>query len=271
VFADPVRIEQVVANLLTNSIKYTPPGGAIRITIERDRQAALIRVVDSGEGIPPQMLPRIFEPFVQVDQNLDRSRGGLGLGLPLVSLLVKMHGGTVRAFSQGPGKGSEFIVSLPTALARLPVGNVETETRQRTTVSRRVLLVEDSADARAAMRSLVRMWGHDVVVAEDGPSGVERAREFRPEVALLDIGLPGIDGYQVAQQVRDALGAQVCLIALTGYGQIEDRERARRAGFDCHLVKPVEPARLRKFLADPSLCRHSDPDQPWSMSAPTSE
>jgi CheY-like chemotaxis protein/two-component sensor histidine kinase len=257
VFADPVRIEQVVANLLTNSVKYTPPGGTIRIQVAREDDHVLIRVSDSGEGIPPSMLPRIFEPFVQLDQNIDRSRGGLGLGLPLVNLLVKMHGGKVEGFSEGPGRGSEFVVSLPLATGRAPVGRAPVEARAPNAVSRRVLIVEDSADARAAMRSLVRMWGHDVVVAEDGPSGMERAREFRPEIALLDIGLPGLDGYQVARHVREALGQEVCLIALTGYGQAEDKERARQAGFDCHLVKPVEPAKLKRFLADPALCRAS--------------
>ena len=258
VFGDPVRLEQILANLLTNAIKYTPPGGKISIRVLREEHHARIRVADTGEGIPPQMLPRIFEPFVQVDQNIDRSRGGLGLGLPLVNLLVKMHGGTVEAFSQGSGAGSEFVVTLPLARPGPPPARSHPEARPTATVSRRVLIVEDGADARAAMRALVRMWGHDVVVAEDGPSGVERAREFRPEIALLDIGLPGLDGYQVAKAVRDSLGQDVCLIALTGYGQAEDRHRARAAGFDAHLVKPVEPPRLKRILADPSVCKNED-------------
>jgi len=258
VFGDPVRLEQIVANLLTNAIKYTPPGGTIRIEVSGDDDHAYIRVADTGEGIPPQMLPRIFEPFVQVEQNLDRSRGGLGLGLPLVNLLVQMHGGVVQALSEGTGRGSQFLVRLPVSRRGGSASRPAPVTREAAAVSRRVLIVEDSADARAAMRSLVRMWGHEVVVAEDGASGVERAREFRPEVALLDIGLPGLDGYQVAKMVRESLGPDVCLIALTGYGQAEDRERARLAGFDRHLVKPVEPSKLRLILADPSVCKEDE-------------
>jgi signal transduction histidine kinase/CheY-like chemotaxis protein len=262
---DPVRLEQVMTNLLSNSIKYTPSGGRIWINVARSQDDDMVelRVRDTGEGIPAEMLPRIFEPFVQVEQNLDRARGGLGMGLPLVKALVEMHEGTVQAESAGPGRGSEFIIRLPLALAPppppppapvpapLPSKTQSPSCAPAARVSRRVLLIEDSADSRAAMRALMRLWGHEVVVAEDGPSGVQRAQEFRPEVALVDIGLPGLDGYEVAPLIRAALGENVYLVALTGYGQPEDRQRTRDAGFDEHLVKPVEPDHLAKLLEGP--------------------
>jgi signal transduction histidine kinase/CheY-like chemotaxis protein len=253
---DPVRLEQVVTNLLSNAIKYTPSGGKIWIIVARSQDDDMVelRVRDTGEGIPMEMLPRIFEPFVQVEQNLDRARGGLGMGLPLVKALVEMHKGTVRAESAGPGRGSEFIVRVPLALAPPPPAPPPVKSPDcvpATTVSRRVLLIEDSADSRAAMRALMRLWGHEAVVAEDGLSGVQRAQEFKPDVALVDIGLPGLDGYGVAPLIRQALGDKVYLVALTGYGQPEDRERTRAAGFDEHLVKPVEPDHLAKLLAGP--------------------
>jgi signal transduction histidine kinase/CheY-like chemotaxis protein len=256
---DPVRLEQVVTNLVSNAIKYTPSGGKIWIIVARSQDDDMVElsVRDTGEGIPVEMLPRIFEPFVQVEQNLDRSRGGLGMGLPLVKALTEMHQGTVQADSAGPGRGSEFIIRLPLALAPAVPPPQPTITGAAppcalpAAVSRRVLLIEDSADSRAAMRALMRLWGHQVVVAEDGPSGVQRAQEFRPEVALVDIGLPGLDGYDVAPLIRQALGDNVYLVALTGYGQPEDRQRTRDAGFDEHLVKPIEPERLSTLLAGP--------------------
>jgi signal transduction histidine kinase/CheY-like chemotaxis protein len=251
VFGDPVRLEQVVINLLSNAIKYTPAGGQIWIRVQRDEDDfAVFAIRDSGEGIPPDMLPRIFEPFVQVDQNLDRARGGLGLGLPLVQALVEMHRGTIHVTSAGPGLGSEFIVRFPLATPHSVPERKPPEPPFERGGACRILLVEDSPDARAAMRALLRLWGHQVVVAEDGPSGVQRAQEFKPEVALVDIGLPGLDGYGVANAIRKVMGQSIYLIALTGYGQPEDKERTRQAGFDEHLVKPVEPERLSRLLRE---------------------
>jgi signal transduction histidine kinase/CheY-like chemotaxis protein len=251
VSGDPVRLEQVITNLLSNSVKYTPTGGTISITVGPEDNSVVLRVRDTGEGIPAEMLPRIFEPFVQVQQNLDRSRGGLGLGLPLVKALVEMHKGSIHAASGGVGQGSEFIIRLPLLSPAGAPGPREEAPLASEQTTRRVLLIEDNPDSRAAMRALIRLWGHQVVVAEDGPSGVQRAHEFRPDVALVDIGLPGLDGYGVAQRVRQDLGTSVYLVALTGYGQPEDRQRTREAGFDEHLVKPVEPDRLAQLLAGP--------------------
>ena len=251
VFGDPVRLEQIVINLLGNAIKYTPAGGQICIRVGRDdHDSVVFSIRDSGEGIPPEMLPRIFEPFVQVEQNLDRARGGLGLGLPLVQALVEMHEGTIHVSSAGPGMGSEFVVRFPLATRQSVPARKPPEPPSDRGGSCRVLLIEDSPDARAAMRALLRLWGHQVVVAEDGPSGVQRAQEFKPDVALVDIGLPGLDGYGVANAIRQTMGKSIYLIALTGYGQPEDKERTRQAGFDEHLVKPVEPERLSRILGE---------------------
>ena len=253
VFGDSVRLEQIVINLLSNAIKYTPAGGQIWIRVGRDEgDSVVFSIRDSGEGIPPEMLPRIFEPFVQVEQNLDRARGGLGLGLPLVQALVEMHEGTIHVSSAGPGMGSEFVVHFPLATRQPVPARKPPEPPTDRGGSCRILLVEDSPDARAAMRTLLRLWGHQVVVAEDGPSGVQRAQEFKPDVALVDIGLPGLDGYGVANAIRQTMGRSIYLIALTGYGQPEDKERTKAAGFDEHLVKPVEPERLSRLLRDMS-------------------
>jgi signal transduction histidine kinase/ActR/RegA family two-component response regulator len=254
---DPVRLEQAVSNLLSNSVKYTPAGGKIWLRVTSSNDIVAIHVRDTGEGVSPHMLPRIFEPFIQVDQDIDRSRGGLGLGLPLVKAVVEMHNGSIQAHSEGLGHGSEFVIRLPAVRPPASNGTHQPSAELHTTTSRRVLVVEDSADSRAAMRALIRLWGHQVAVAEDGLTGVQRAEEFRPEIAFIDIGLPGLDGYEVARRIRQLLGDAVCLIALTGYGQPEDRERAQRAGFDRHLVKPVEPEQIASLLTDPPGCRAS--------------
>lgn len=247
---DSTRLEQVITNLLTNAIKYTPPGGHVRLIIRTQETDALVSVLDDGIGISPESLPLLFEPFVQVDHSLDRSQGGLGLGLSLVQRLVEMHGGTVTANSQGLGKGSEFTVRLP--LTAAPTGDPQAEAERQPAPSRRVLLIEDGADARRVMQRLLRLWGHEVEVAENGTEGVRKAIALRPEVALVDLGLPGLDGYEVARQIRSKLDSSVYLVALTGYGQPEDRLRTTAAGFDVHLVKPVEPATLRRLLSEPS-------------------
>ena len=244
--ADAVRLEQILMNLLTNAAKYTPEGGKIWLTLRRENDAVL-SVRDTGEGVPPDMLDRIFEPFTQVSRSLARSRGGLGMGLAVVRSLVQMHGGTVIAKSAGPGSGTEFVIHLPLTMpAEQPAPNQPART---STKSCEILLIEDQPDARKTLARLLLMFGHRVDTAEDGPTGFEKALAMRPDVVLLDIGLPGIDGYEVARRIRSSLGRDVFLIALTGYGQPEDGQRAREAGFDLHLVKPVNPNHLNQVIA----------------------
>jgi len=250
---DPTRLEQVVTNLLDNAVKYTPPRGRITVAVERRGTDALIRVTDSGIGIATEMLPHIFEPFVQVNAARRRAGGGLGLGLALVRGIVELHGGEVTARSAGADQGSEFVVQLPTLRkAGIPVLPLqEHDGRTAPAQPRHVLVVEDSADMRDALRALLEVWGHRVEVAEDGPVALEMARVGHPEVALVDIGLPGFDGYQVAEQLRAApAGREVFLVALSGFGQAEDRRRALAAGFDVHLLKPVDPEELARVLAE---------------------
>jgi CheY-like chemotaxis protein len=244
---DAVRLEQVVTNLLTNASKYTPMGGRIELSVREEGVEAVVGVRDTGIGIAGDMLGRVFDLFSQADNSLHRSRGGLGIGLTVVKRLVEMQGGSVRAWSDGPGKGSEFTVRLP---LRRDLRPARSEGMRVAGVRRRVLVVEDSPDARRVMDSLLRHWGHEARTAEDGVAGVEAAALWRPEVALVDIGLPGMDGYQVAAAIRKELGTSVFLVALTGYGQPDDKERAVRAGFDLHMVKPVAPAVLARVLAE---------------------
>ena len=256
--ADPVRLEQVINNLLTNAIKYTPAGGRIILSadIGPDGQAQL-RVRDNGMGITPDLLPRVFDLFTQAEPGLDRSQGGLGIGLTLVRALVEMHDGRVTVHSDGPGRGSEFLITLPrcpapsvpaASAAGRPSGLSHTSA-QTQKKGKKILVVEDQADARRALQRLLQVWGHEVEVAEDGIRGVEAALATLPEIALIDVGLPGLDGYEVARRIRKAMDGAVRLVALTGYGQPEDRERAFDAGFDLHLVKPVD----RDQLADAIL------------------
>jgi signal transduction histidine kinase len=256
---DATRLEQIFANLVNNAGKYTPPEGRIDITLTREETGAVVRIRDTGAGIPREMLHRIFEPFVQVDPSLHRvQQGGLGIGLMLVRRLLEMHGGSVSAWSEGPGKGSEFVVRLPVqseqpAPASQPAPG-KAESRNNGSLpcsSRQILVVEDQDDSRETLKTLLTLWGHQVEVAENGRRGVEKALATQPEVALVDIGLPELDGYQVAEQVRAApSGNRIYLIALTGYGQPQDRKRALQAGFNAHLVKPVDPRELERLLAE---------------------
>jgi signal transduction histidine kinase/ActR/RegA family two-component response regulator len=245
--ADPARIEQVVTNLLTNAIVYTPAGGKIHIEVTRGGDTAILRVSDTGVGIAPGHLASVFELFYQAPQELDRSRGGLGIGLTLVHRIVALHGGTVRAESEGIGKGAVFTVELPAARApRLEVvGEEQTRPRQ----ALRILLVEDDADSRETLQQALQLNGYVVEVAGDGPSGLARFPGFRPDVAIVDIGLPGMSGYQVAEAIRREYGREVMLVALTGYGRPEDEQLAGRAGFDRHIVKPADFPRLLAILA----------------------
>jgi len=246
---DAGRFGQVLGNLLANAVKYTPIGGSIELRAERRGDRACISVRDEGSGIEAALLPRIFEPFTQGKAALDRSRGGLGLGLALVKALVEEHGGTVEARSAGAGEGSEFLIELPFAAAT--VASVAPAPAPAI-APLRIVLVEDNADAREALRELLRFEGHVVDVAADGLAGLRAIYDHRPDVAIIDIGLPLLDGYQVAQRVRADRGlAGVRLVALTGYGQPKDRERATAAGFDNHVVKPVDADHLMRSLAEP--------------------
>jgi signal transduction histidine kinase len=249
--ADPDRLAQVVTNLLNNAAKYTPEGGRVRLAAERRGDEVLLRVGDNGVGIAPEMLPRVFDLFAQAEQTSDRSAGGLGLGLTLVKSLVELHGGRVEAFSEGLGRGSEFVVRLPCSeSAGEPATNGAARTSGPSRPARRVLVVDDNADAADSLALLLRVDGHEVRVAYDGPAALQEAAAFRPEVVLLDIGLPRMDGYEVARRLRgQAELKEALLVAVTGYGQDEDRRRAEEAGFDAHLVKPTDPAVLHELLA----------------------
>jgi signal transduction histidine kinase/ActR/RegA family two-component response regulator len=247
---DRTRISQVVGNLLQNSWKFTPAGGRVTVTVEASEPLgqAIARVRDTGAGIAPEMLPRLFEPFTQADTTLDRSKGGLGLGLSLAKGLVEMHGGTVSAASEGPGKGAEFTIRLP--LHRGPGPRAEPQPRERPAApGRRVLIVEDNVDSAESLRDVLEIGGHVVQVAHSGAAGLELAHGFRPEVVLCDVGLPGIDGYGVARSLRaDPVLACVTLVALTGYAAPDDVARSKEAGFDLHLAKPVDVEELDRIL-----------------------
>jgi signal transduction histidine kinase len=261
--ADPVRLEQVLANLVNNAAKYTDPGGRIWLTAAPEDGELVFRVRDTGIGIPPELLPRVFDLFTQADAALDRSRGGLGIGLTLVKNLVRLHGGIVEARSEGPGLGSEFLVRLPLGAEQCPQKYPKPETPwpnsegqpgaadaiEPAAEARRLLVVDDNEDAAQTLAALLTIAGHQVRVVHDGLAALEAADSYHPEAILLDIGLPGMSGHEVARQLRERTGPErPLLIALTGYGQEEDRRRSLEAGFDCHLVKPVDPPELLRLL-----------------------
>ncbi|WP_437573435.1 ATP-binding response regulator [Sorangium sp. So ce887] len=247
---DATRLEQVFCNLLNNAAKYTPPGGNIWLSARGDHDEVVVSVRDDGGGIAPELLPHVFDVFVQGDQSLHRSRGGLGVGLALVKRLVELHGGSCSCASAGVGQGAEFIVRLPALRGEgAAVGAREREPAMRA-ARLHVAVVDDNHDAANLLAVSLKRWGHDVVVAHDGLVALELVREHRPDVAVLDIGLPGIDGYELARRLRGEPSLDRCmLIAVSGYGQDADRQRAIDAGFDHHLLKPVEPAALMKLLA----------------------
>jgi PAS domain S-box-containing protein len=247
--ADPTRLEQVITNLLTNAAKYTETGGLVSVSLTAAGGEAVLRVRDTGRGIPKEMLGKVFEMFVQVQQTIDRSKGGLGLGLTLVKRLVEMHGGTVSAHSEGEGQGSEFVVRLPMQPLSDAAFRPAAAAARAAGESRRILLVEDSEDIRETLAELFQELGHQVATAANGLDGVSQALALRPDVAFVDIGLPGIDGYEVARRIRAAPGGkELYLIALTGYGGAEATQAALDAGFDLHLTKPVDPANLPRLL-----------------------
>lgn len=249
VLGDAVRLEQVVNNLLSNAIKYTPRGGAVEVFVETDANEVVLRVRDDGKGIAPEMLTRIFELFMQGDTTLDRTEGGMGVGLTLVKKLVDLHRGTVHAYSRGPGNGSEFVVRLPASESQRNPRPVEPTLPKIQAAKRRILVIEDNSDIRDLLRLKLGQLGHTVDAAEDGARGLQKLLAAPPEVALIDIGLPGMDGYEIARQVRAKLGKDVYLVALTGYGQAEDKKQALNAGFNVHLTKPADFSDLQRVLA----------------------
>jgi len=243
---DPTRLSQVVANLLTNAAKYTPPGGGVSVRAEQDQSDVVLRVRDTGIGIAQDVLPRVFEAFVQEPQAIDRSQGGLGLGLTIVRSLVERHHGSVSVHSDGLGRGSEFIIRLPKtdfpvrvdATAQPCPAPVVGAARA---VVRRVLVVDDNEDGAEMLAHVLKARGHETRVAHDAPAALGLAESFNPDVAILDLGLPVMDGYELAERLRQLPGlSHIQLVALTGYGQASDREKTRAAGFHHHLVKPID-------------------------------
>ena len=248
--ADETRLAQVICNILNNAAKYTPAGGRIDVTAAQEGPDVVLRIKDSGIGLRPEVLSRIFDLFVQEERGLDRSRGGLGIGLSIARGLVELHGGTITARSDGEGKGSEFVIRLPLAGA---VGTMDERPRpadpQERRGVRRILIVDDNVDGAELLDEVFRALGHATRLAHDGAAALAVARDFRPHIAFLDIGLPEMDGYQLARRLRTVPGLEeVRLVAVTGFGQEADRDRAREAGFDEHLVKPVEIDGLRRLM-----------------------
>jgi CheY-like chemotaxis protein len=244
---DLTRITQVVMNLLNNAAKYTPVGGEITVQVGGDRDDAIVRVRDNGTGIPTQLLERVFDMFAQGERTLARSEGGLGIGLTLARRIVALHGGTIKATSEGAGKGAEFTVRLPRLQlhgATQPAQGAEFAL-PRGAQKRSVLVVDDNVDSAQSMAMLLRMVGHDVEIAHDGPGALEQVARVNPDIILLDIGLPGMTGLEVAKHLRSRPEGQgLRIFAMTGYGQEADRQRSLEAGFDGHLVKPVQPGEL---------------------------
>jgi signal transduction histidine kinase/CheY-like chemotaxis protein len=266
VSGDPVRLEQIVGNLVSNALKFTRGEGVISVFVGREGDDAVLRVADQGIGIPPDMLPKIFDLFVQAHHTIDRTRGGLGIGLTLVRRLAELHGGTVHAASEGDGHGSTFTVRMPTVAApKVAEGDalgISNGAQRRVFESRRVLLVDDNHDSREMYRAVLRAHGHDVCEAPDGERALallqQRALDRPLDVAFIDIGLPGgMDGYELARRIRSLpMGRDVRLVALTGYGFPEDRQQSKQAGFARHLVKPVEPEALQRELN--AVSRHAN-------------
>jgi signal transduction histidine kinase/ActR/RegA family two-component response regulator len=253
---DPTRLVQVLTNLVSNAAKYTPAGGRIAVSARRSPDGVEVSVRDNGIGIPGDMLHKVFEMFTQVDRSLERAQGGLGIGLTLVKRLVEMHGGSVHAHSAGPGQGSEFIVRLPESRGS-PVAAGSSAPRAEApsgaAARQRILVADDNRDAADSLAVMLRMGGHEVRTAYDGEQALDLAQAFRPRLALLDIGMPKVNGYETARRLREtAHGRDIVLIALTGWGQPDDKQRSRLAGFDHHLVKPVDPTALDRLLASAS-------------------
>ena len=252
--ADVLRVAQVLSNLIVNAAKYTDVPSQIWLTVERQGKEAVIRMKDPGIGISAELLPHIFDLFTQADNSLVRSRGGLGIGLNFVKRIVEAHGGTVVASSPGAGQGSEFVVRLPASNASAPAEKSNARSSTRQTPTRRILVVDDNVDAATTITALLKAWGHVVQVAYNGSAVLDIVRNFQPEIILLDIGLPGMNGYDVAKQLRaEPSLPHIIIAALTGYGQDSDRQRSLEAGFDYHLTKPPDPGILESLLAAPRM------------------
>ena len=248
--ADETRLAQVICNILNNAAKYTPQGGRIAVAAARESSEVVLRVSDSGIGIRPEILSRIFDLFVQEERGLDRSRGGLGIGLSIAKGLVELHGGSIAARSDGEGRGSEFVIRLPLAGALAsPVEPADAARAEAARRGKRILVVDDNRDGAELLDEVFRALGHTTRLAYDGATALQLAREFGPQIAFLDIGLPEMDGYELARRLRGLPSlSEVRLVAVTGFGQEADRDRARAAGFDEHLVKPVEIDELRRLM-----------------------
>ena len=248
--ADGVRIEQIVCNLINNAAKFSPTPGEVRVSTMIENAVAAIVVEDDGIGLEPGAARRLFAPFVQASQTLERSSGGLGMGLAIVKRLAELHSGSVCAHSDGVGKGSRFTVRIPLA-AHDALVESQSQSPSSSGARRRVVVIEDNADIRETLHMLLTLWGHDVITAADGLSGVHRVLDNRPDIALIDVGLPLMNGYEVAREIRRRIPAgAVRLIAVTGYGQPADKDRALQAGFDTHLLKPIAPEVLERLLAE---------------------
>jgi len=248
--ADAVRMTQIISNLLNNATKYTPDGGRITVNLSRDGDMGIISIRDTGVGIAADSLPRIFDLFVQVDNPTAKAQGGLGIGLTLVRNLVELHGGRIEARSEGLGRGSEFIVRLPLAPGLEPQQDkTGAETKPGMQAPTRVLVVDDNRDSADSLAILLRLQGHDVRVAYDGPAALKSIEQDRPQLALVDVGMPGMDGFEVARNVRgDPKFNDVKLVAVTGWGQEKDRRASAAAGFDHHLMKPISLDSLAPFF-----------------------
>jgi CheY-like chemotaxis protein len=256
--ADPVRLEQIMGNLIGNAIKFTPPGGTIRASLDVGGEWVVMRVRDTGAGIPHGQLHRVFDLFGQATASLDRGHGGLGIGLTVVRLIAELHGGTAHVFSEGEGHGTEAVVRLPVQRQTVVLGatsgpHLAPRARGR---AKRILLVEDNVDLAEMLAAYLQQLGHEVIQARDGRTGLDVALQQRPEVIVCDIGLPGLDGYEIARRLRQAAVPLACvLIAVSGYGNSIDRQRARQAGFDHHLTKPADPVQLADLIGKTSAER----------------
>jgi PAS domain S-box-containing protein len=249
--ADPARLAQVFGNLLNNAARYTPPEGSISLTAGIEGNEAVVSVEDNGIGFGPEAAARLFEPFSPLTNTSGRAHGGLGLGLSLVQGIVGLHGGKVEARSEGPGHGSQFNVRLPLAMgAQQAVPTPRATLAPMAAAGRRILVADDNKDTADSLQRVLQLYGYDVRVAYDGATALRLGASFRPEVAVLDIGMPGANGYEVAREIRKQQGPQIKLVALTGWGQEGDRRRAMEAGFDFHLTKPVDPGTLNDLLSE---------------------
>ena len=259
--ADPVRLEQMLGNLIGNAMKFTLPGGSIRVSLEAEPGWAVMHVRDSGVGIPAEHLDKVFELFGQATGSLDRSQGGLGIGLTVVRLIAELHGGRAQLFSDGVGHGAEAVVRLPLHTAQAPTRHCVAEHLPATTAKKRVLVIDDNVDVAEMLSAYLQQIGHDVIQAHDGRTGLEVALQHQPDVIVCDIGLPGLDGYEIARTLRKVPHLRSLLIAVSGYGESGDRDKARLAGFSHHITKPADPLELADLIANSDRERLDSPDQ----------